>query len=337
MELPQIIFGTSGLGNLYVALDQNVKQMIISECLKHSPSPAVFDTAGKYGAGLALECLGQCLNKLNVSPGEVIISNKLGWLRTELKDEEPTFEPGIWKDLKHDAIQKISYDGILECYEQGNQLLAGHQAKMVSVHDPDEYLAAAAGKTDRDRRYHDILDAYAALKELKSAGKVSSLGIGAKDWRTIQQISTDVELDWVMIANSMTIHDHPRDLLNFMQKLKKQGIKIINSAIFNAGFLTGSDYYNYRKVSRETEPGLYLWRDEFYRVCRAHGLEPAAACTAFALQAPGVQSVAISTTNPARIAGNHRLGDVPVPASFWQQMRELKLIDNTYQIGKDGK
>lgn len=332
MKLPQIIFGTSGLGNLYVALGQDVKQAIISECLKYSSSPAVFDSAGKYGAGLALESLGQCLRTLKVDPDEVFISNKLGWLRTELKTDEPTFEPGVWKNLAYDAIQKISYDGILECFEQGNELLAGYAAKLVSVHDPDEYLAASIDATDWQRRYQDILDAYAALHELKLSGKVNSVGVGAKDWRIIQKISKDVQLDWVMIANSMTIHHHPRDLVLFMKKLERQGVLIINSAIFNAGFLTGSDYYNYRLVSREIQPELYRWRDEFYQLCDAYELPPAAACTAFVFRAPGVQSIALNTTNPERIGSNMGLKDIHVPASFWQEMKMKRLIDQDYEI-----
>ena len=332
MELPKIIFGTSSLGNLYTALDQHIKQAIVSECLKHSSHPVVFDSAGKYGAGLALESLGQCLKQLKVKPNDVLISNKLGWLRTELKTAEPTFEPGVWKDLKHDAVQQISYEGILACYEQGNQLLDGYQARMVSVHDPDEYLAAAVSAADRDKRYQDILDAYVALHELKSEGKVSTVGVGAKDWRVIEKISEDVKLDWVMIANSMTIHHHPRDLVSFMQKLHSEGVRIINSAIFNAGFLTGSDYYNYRKVSRQTEPELYEWRDEFYALCAAYKLLPAAACTAFVFLISGVCSIALSTTNPDRIATNMQLKDIQIPAGFWQEMKMRKLIDQDYEI-----
>ena len=332
MELPQIIFGTSGLGNLYVALSQDVKQEIISECLKHSSVPAVFDSAGKYGAGLALETLGKCLQRLKVKPDEVLISNKLGWLRTELTGPEPTFEPGVWKDLKYDAVQKISYHGILECYEQGNQLLGAYQARMVSVHDPDEYLAGAQNAEDLDKRYQDILGAYQALTELKSAGKVNSIGVGAKNWQTIQKISLDVQLDWVMIANSMTVHSHPKDLVKFMEKLHSQGVLIINSAIFNAGFLTGSDYYNYRPVSRNTEPELYHWRDKFYQVCEAYELSPAAVCTAFVFRAPGVRSVALNTSNPQRISINMRLKEIHIPAAFWQEMRKNKLIDQDYEI-----
>jgi D-threo-aldose 1-dehydrogenase len=70
-----------------------------------------------------------------VKPEDVLISNKLGWYRTsELQNGiEPTFEPGVWRNLKYDAVQKISYKGILECYEQGNQLLNGYKTSMLPV------------------------------------------------------------------------------------------------------------------------------------------------------------------------------------------------------------
>jgi len=332
IQLPEVIFGTSGLGNLYVAPSEEVKLSIVRECLRHSPIPVVFDSAGKYGAGLALESLGRCLARLNVNPEDLLISNKLGWLRTPLKTEEPTFEPGVWKNLEHDAVQKISYEGILECYEQGNSLLGDYAAKMVSVHDPDEYLAGAATAEEADRRYQDILKAYLALFELKRDGKVQSIGVGAKNWSVIQRISTDLKLDWVMFANSMTLHSHPRELLSFMQQLQKQGVSIINSAIFNAGFLTGSDCYNYQPVSRETRPDLYNWRDAFYQLCKTYSLSAAAVCSSFAFQAPGVCSIALNTTNPERVATNTKLKDIQIPAGFWQDMKDQKLIDYTYPI-----
>lgn len=332
INLPKVIFGTSGLGNLFVALADDIKLAIVSECLKHAEGIAVFDSAGKYGAGLALESLGQCLSKLNVDPGDVMISNKLGWLRTELKTAEPTFEPGVWKELRYDAVQKINYDGMLECFAQGNELLGNYSAKMVSVHDPDEYLAGAVTAVDRTKRYRDILDAYVALTDLKASGQVNSIGIGAKNWRVIEEINSDVQLDWVMFANSMTVHSHPRELLQFMKKLQKKGVKIINSAIFNAGFLTGSDCYNYEFVDRDSRPDLYNWRDLFYQVCEKYALAPAAVCTAFVFHAPGVESIALNTTNPNRVETNSQLKDVYIPPGFWQDMRRLNLIDPLYQI-----
>ena len=84
INLPPIIFGTSALGNLYSALSNETKTDIVKECLSYVPKPVVFDSAGKYGAGLALEKLGEILENLQVAPGDIIISNKLGWLRAPL-------------------------------------------------------------------------------------------------------------------------------------------------------------------------------------------------------------------------------------------------------------
>src|SRR5476651_2420199 len=164
LDMPPVIFGTSVLGNLFVALNEDIKLEIVKEYIKHSIGMPVFDSAGKYGAGLALEPLGKSLKTLDIAPDKVIISNKLGWVRTPLKTPEPTFEPGVWRDLQYDAEQHISYDGILECFEQGNELLNGYIPQMVSVHDPDEYLAKATSANEDEKLYNDILEAYRALE-----------------------------------------------------------------------------------------------------------------------------------------------------------------------------
>lgn len=328
IQLPPVIFGTGGLGNIYEATPYDVKLQIVKECVTHAPGIPMFDTAGKYGAGMALEVLGKSLKELGVAKDGVIISNKLGWYQTELTTPEPTFEPGIWQDLKNDAVQKISYDGILECFEQGNELLGDYDSQMVSVHDPDEYLAAAADEADEKKRYQDILDAYKALYDLKAQGKVTSVGVGAKNWKSIERISKDIQLDWVMIANSLTVHAHPNDLLAFVAQLHQQGTVIINSAVFNGGFLVGRDYYNYVLVDKQTPEGkaLYEWRDAFFAICDAFNIRPAEACFNYGFNIPGISSVALSTTNPDKVKINIEMATRKIPQAFWDAMREQELL-----------
>ncbi len=114
LTFPRIIFGTSCLGNLYRRIPDETKDGIVDACLATDTYPVVFDSAGKYGAGLALESLGK------------------------------SFEPGVWDGLEYDAEQRISAEG--------------------------------------------ILDAYSSLARLKAQGKVSAIGIGAKDWRVIREL-----------------------------------------------------------------------------------------------------------------------------------------------------
>jgi D-threo-aldose 1-dehydrogenase len=329
VNLPPVIFGTSGLGNLFVALGEQEKLNIVSECIRLSNGKAVFDSAGKYGAGLALETLGKCLTQLNARPEDVVISNKLGWLRTDLTTDEPTFEPGVWKNLKHDAVQKISYEGILQCFEQGNELLQGYRAQMVSVHDPDEYIATASNARASEQLYQDILDAYRALHDLKKQGKVQSIGVGAKDWKIIERITKDVDLDWIMIANSMTIKRHPKELMDFIAEADRQGIYVINSAVFHSGFLVGSNYFDYQLVEKgnSQSDALFKWREDFFALCKEFNITPAQACVQFALNVPGVKSIALNTTDANRVRSNLAMAETNIPTQFWQELKNRNLTE----------
>jgi len=335
IKIPPIIFGTSCLGNLYEATSYEVKKEIIRQCISNATAGvAMFDTAGKYGAGMALEVLGKSLQELGVTKDKVIISNKLGWYQTALTTPEPTFEKGVWKDLKNDAVQKISYKGIIECFEQGNELLGAYNSQMASIHDPDEYLAAAIDEKDGAKRYNDILEAYNALVELKQQGKVISVGVGAKDWRTIERISKDISLDWVMFANSITLKSHPQELLNFVKELHSKGVAIINSAVFNGGFLVGRDYYNYELIDKKNEEGktLYQWREQFFSLCDVFNIKPAEACFNFGFNIQGVDSVALSTSHPDKVKTNIEMATKIIPSTFWEAMKQNGLLEQHFNI-----
>jgi D-threo-aldose 1-dehydrogenase len=330
LELPRLLFGSSALGNLYTELDESTKRSLVAGWIAAMPAPVCIDSAGKYGAGLALEEIGRALRALEVSRRDVVISNKLGWKRVPLVGSEPTFEPGVWKNLAFDARQAIGYDEILECWEQGNELLGdGYEADLLSVHDPDEYLASASSERERSERWRNIIDAYRALIDLKRDGKARAIGIGSKEWRVIRDVAAAVELDWVMFAGSLTIYTHPAELRAFVGDLARSGVFVINSAVFNAGFLVGGSYFDYRPVTRAERPELFTWRERFFGTCSRHGVVPADACVEFALASAGVSSVAMNTTRPERIADNVRSLESKAPDRFWDELRDRALIEAT--------
>jgi D-threo-aldose 1-dehydrogenase len=333
INLPPIIFGTSALGNLYSAPSDAIKTEIVKECLSHVSKPVVFDTAGKYGAGLALEKLGEILQNLKADPDDIIISNKLGWLRSPLVGNEPTFEKGVWIDIKNDARQNISYEGILECWEQGNLLLGGsYIPRLASVHDPDEFLNNARNRDEFKLLFSHILEAYKALSVLKSQGKLKAIGVGAKNWKTIRLIANEVDLDWVMIANSMTIYRHPKDLSDFMEQLLAKEVAIINSAVFHAGFLTGGEFFDYVAIKPDSTENRakFKWREDFFAICKKHDVLPADACVQFAMTPPGVISISLNTSNPDRVRNNVESAECKIQDSFWKAMIDKGLIDKEY-------
>jgi D-threo-aldose 1-dehydrogenase len=334
LYVPQIIYGTSYLGNLYRALPYKEKLALMQKWFECTEKPVVIDSAGKYGAGLALEIIGKGLEELGIDPVDIIISNKLGWYRVALESEEPTFEPGAWADLENDAIQTFSYEGIVKCHEQGNRLLGGtYMAEVVSVHDPDEYLFAATGAEGRAKRLEEILESYRALFDLKQEGKVKAVGIGSKDWKIIRELYEHVRFDWVMLANSFTIYHHPPELLSFIEQLHQDGVGIINSAVFHGGFLTGGDLFDYQDISRASEKGriIYPWRESFNRICSRHQVRQGDACIHFSMSHPAIVSMALNTSKPEKMTRNVEILQQEIPDEFWVDMKSEGLIDPDYK------
>jgi D-threo-aldose 1-dehydrogenase len=334
LNVPQIIYGTSYLGNLYRALPFKDKLALMQKWFECTEKPVVIDSAGKYGAGLALEIIGKGLDELGIDPEDIIISNKLGWYRVPLESDEPTFEPGAWADLENDAIQTFSYEGIVKCHEQGNRLLGGtYRADLVSVHDPDEYLFAATGDEGRAKRLEEILASYLALFDLKKERKVKAVGIGSKDWKTIRELYQHVRFDWVMLANSFTIFHHPPELLSFIDHLQQDGVGIINSAVFHGGFFTGGNLFDYQDISRASEKGrvIYPWRENFNRICTRHQVKRGDACIHFSMSHPAIVSMALNTSKPEKMTRNVEILQHEIPDAFWAEMKSEGLIDPNYK------
>ena len=335
LKVPPIIHGTSYLGNLYRELPLPEKLTLMKTWFECTEPPVVIDSAGKYGAGLALEVIGKGLAELGIDPEEIVISNKLGWYRVPLSAVEPTFEPGAWAGLEHDCIQRFGYEGIVRCFEQGNTLLGGrYRSELVSVHDPDEYLLSAGSPEERDRRLMEILESYRALFDLKEEGLVKAVGIGSKDWTIIRELYHHVPFDWVMFANSFTILHHPPELIKFMDRLDAEGVGIINSALFHGGFLTGGDRFDYREVDPDSDLGgiLYGWRDAFHALCDNHGIGPGDACLHFGLSHPAIAAVALNTSKPRKMGKNAEILGKEIPAGFWEAMKTEGLIDPAYEF-----
>lgn len=332
LALPRLVFGTTSLGNLFVARRESEKRDLVAAWFQHAPDRVVIDTAGKYGAGLALEVLGRALSAQGVAPDDVLISNKLGWRRVPLRSSEPTFEPGAWIDLRHDAVQDISYDGILRCWEEGNRLLGDYRARLLSVHDPDEYLAAAESPADRNRRLDNILGAYEALLELRDAGEAMAVGAGAKDWTVIRELARHCQFDWVMLANSFTMLNHPPELLALLDSLAARGVTLINSALMHGGFLTGGDHFDYRRLdpNNPVDAEKLRWRDTFHRICHDLGVDPFTVAVAFGRSHPSISSVALSTSRVERVAGLVAATEATFPAAIWQALKQQRLIASDY-------
>jgi D-threo-aldose 1-dehydrogenase len=327
-DFPSIVFGVTSFGNHYQEVPYEQKLKMAQKWFDSIPGKVVLDTAGKYGAGLSLEMIGRVLRDLSIPPERVVISNKLGWKRVELMTPEPTFEPGgTWVNIKHDAKQFISYEGIIDCHQQGCELLGEpYRPSLLSIHDPDEYLSKAMSEKDRESKLDDVIGAYQALKDIKKKESIFGIGLGVKNWKVIPEIIEKVDLDWVMLACSLTPYRHDSKLLALIEDLRQKNISIVNSAVYNAGFLLGGDFFDYRKPNADIEPDLFKWRDDFLETCRELKVSASDVCIQFGMQIPGVRATALNTSKLDRIDEHIQAVDKRIPNQVWDVLYNRNLI-----------
>jgi D-threo-aldose 1-dehydrogenase len=141
-----------------------------------------------------------------------------------------------------------------------------------------------------------------------------------------------VDLDWVMLANSFTLYTHPTDLVTFMDQLHQKQIAIINAAVFNAGFLIGGDFFNYRKLDPNDadDREKFDWRERFFVLCKAHHVKATEVCIQFGKSHPGVVSLALSASEPRHIQENVAAIEVEIPVEFWNSIKVAGLINSNY-------
>jgi D-threo-aldose 1-dehydrogenase len=116
-----------------------------------------------------------------------------------------------------------------------------------------------------------------------------------------------------------------------MEGLSARGIGIINSAVFNAGFLIGGAYFDYELVTPTERPELFEFRRRFLELCHDYSVDPAAACMEFGLSGPGVCAVALNTSKASRVCQNARAVTEKAPAEFWVALKQAGLIRPDYR------
>jgi len=94
---------------------------------------------------------------------------------------------------------------------------------------------------------------------------------------------------------------------------------VIDSAVFNGGFLIGSDMLDYRKADPEKDAAAFAFRERYLDLCRRYGLDPAAPAVEYAYRL-GFDAVALNTASPGRILKNAAYANAKAPEAFWREL-----------------
>lgn len=281
-----------------------------------------FDTAPHYGFGRAEHLVGDALR---FRPEHVVLSTKVGrMLRPVRSEAERTVAHNWTEPFPFEIAYDYSYDAILRSFEDSLQRLGLSRIDILLVHDIGTQTHGVEGNR---RHWSDLANGgYRALSELKARGLVSAIGLGVNEWPVLMDAIGIGDWDVFLLANRYTLLEQsPLD--PFLSTCLARGISVIAAGPFAAGILAGTNIWGPPTGAYQTAPPEILQRvDALQALCRAHNIPLGAAALQFPLTHPAICSVLTGPKSPAELAQNIEWWTTKIPAAFWSDLLDQKLL-----------
>ena len=314
-------FGTAPLGNMFRDIPEAEAAATVRAAWEHGIR--YFDTAPFYGAGLAEIRLGQALAEHKRD--DYVISTKVGRIvldeivtgPQEFGEKGTVFEHG----RKNKVINDYSADATLRSIDDSLKRMGTDRLDIVWVHDiaqdfyGDEWLAQfEIARTG----------AFRVLSRLREEGVIKAWGLGVNRVEPCELTLdlSEAQPDGFLLAGRYTLLDHERALQRLMPAAAKAGVDIVVGGPYSSGILAGGSHFEYQKAP----PAIIARVERLKAIANRHQVSIKAAALQFSLANPAVAAVIPGASRPERIAEDAQALNAAIPAAFWQEIRQEKLV-----------
>jgi D-threo-aldose 1-dehydrogenase len=308
LEVTALGLGTAPLGGLFAPLSDTDAEATIARAW--ALGVRFFDTAPLYGFGLAERRLGRFLREQGRDG--FVISTKVGRLlrATGAAPAEDSHYKGAPIER---PVFDYSYDGVMRSVDESLERLGLDRIDILLVHDPDAHYDAA------------VSGAFRALQRLRDDGTVKAIGAGMNQSEMLARFAEAVPVDCFLLAGRYTLLDQGA-LRTLFPICRARNISIILGGIYNSGILAdprAGAKFNYE----DADPALIARAQELETLCRKHGTELKAAAIQFCQAHPAVTVALQGARSAEEAADNIAMAELPVPPSFWRELRQCGLVD----------
>jgi D-threo-aldose 1-dehydrogenase len=315
-------FGTAPLGNMFRDIPEAEAAATVDAAWEQGIR--YFDTAPFYGAGMSEIRLGQALAKRKRD--DYVLSTKVGRLILDEVEEASARDLGEKGGLfatgrPNKLVNDYSADATLRSIEDSLKRLGTDRLDIVWVHDiaqdfyGDEWLA----KFESART-----GAFRVLTRLRDEGVIKAWGLGVNRVEPIELTLdlSEVQPDGFLLAGRYTLLDHERALQRLMPAAAARKAEIVVGGPYSSGILAGGSHFEYQKAPAEIVARV----ERIKEIARRHGVGIKAAALQFALANPAVAAVIPGASRPERLAEDMAALAEVIPAEFWREMRQQKLV-----------
>jgi D-threo-aldose 1-dehydrogenase len=280
-----------------------------------------YDVAPFYGLGLAERRYGMFLH--NQNRADYVISTKVGRLLKASKHiDDRTLYP-----MSH-SPNNVTYDysgpAVRRSIEDSLQRLGIDSIDIVYVHDvaPDNKWL-----NGRWLEHFEVATkgAFPELEKMKEEGLIKAWGVGVNTPDPILKVMQVAQPDIILLASQYSLIDHKNALNTLFPEVRKNNVSLVMGTNLNAGFLSGSNRYNY---GGGVIPPEYLKkREELRAVAKAHQVDLRTAALQFASFPDVAAAIIPGVKSPNQIREDYESMHVKIPAAFWEELKNKKLIE----------
>jgi len=311
LDVPELGFGTSTLGNLYrVIADEDARATIVAA---QDAGLGYADTAPHYGLGLAEKRVGAARR-----PG-TIVSTKVGRVLIPAKGPFPPVRNAFHTQEPFEPVYDYTHDGILRSHEDSLTRLGLDRVEILYVHDIGRMTHGDAHPAMLAQLFEG--GGFRALQRLRDQGAIDAFGIGVNETEVALELMDRVELDVILLAGRYTLLEQGA-LKHFLPRCLAEGVAVVIGGPYNSGLLVGGGTYDY-----EPAPASMLARARAIEaICARHGVALGAAALQFPLAHPAVASVIPGLASVEEVDQTVLRYQTPIPPALWEALKSEHLL-----------
>ena len=332
LEVTELGMGTATIGGWPIEVSE--KQAYETLQTAWDQGIRYFDTAPLYGSGMAEERLGKFLK--NHQREEFVISSKAGRIIINSKNSLAS-EKFIGSPKNKDSKFDFTYDGVMRSFENSLKRLQLTKIDILHLHDPDN---------DPEHFKQSLNGGIKAMIKLKEEGLVSALGCGMNQNEMLVQFAKEGCFDCFLLAGRYTLLDQT-SLDELIPICKKNNISLILGGVLNSGILVDpspNSYFDYTKLDSnwalnlkkslvrmpKEDESAEFWLNKAYKlknVCDDYNITLKNAAIQFPYFNNIVSCCILGMNSSTQVLDNIIEYRNKIPNSFWQYLKDNKLID----------